>query len=311
MLTFIAKRLLSAIPVLLGISILVFGMAHLAPGDPAAIMLGLDATAESIERLREELGLNDPLPVQYWRFLSGALRGDLGRSMRTNRKVVTEIADRFPNTIKLAAAAMALAVVVGVTAGVISASHHGSVVDSGVMVGAILGVSMPAFWLGLMLMYFFSLQLRWLPVQGMGTWKHMVLPAIVLGSGSAAVLARMTRSGMLEVLRQDYVRTARAKGLAQRVVLYRHALKNALIPVVTIIGLQLGGALGGAVIVESLFAWPGVGRLAITALMSRDFPMMQGIVLYLASGYLLANLVVDLVYGYLDPRIRVAGEPDR
>jgi len=301
---YIAGRLLAAIPVLLGISVFVFFMAHLAPGDPVTIMLGLQADAEQMERLREELGLNDPLPVQYFRFLSGAVRGDLGRSLKSNRLVTQEITDRFPRTIQLAAAGMGLAITIGVIAGVVAAAFHRRLTDTATMILAILGVSVPSFWLGLMLIYLFSVRLRWLPVAGADTWRHLVLPAFSLGVLAAAILARMTRSGVLEVLRQDYVRTARAKGLSERVVLYRHALKNALIPVVTIVGLQFGGLLGGTVIIETLFAWPGLGTLAITSILARDFPMVQGIVLYLALGYVLVNLAVDLTYGYLDPRIR-------
>lgn len=304
MTTYVAKRLLGSIPVLIGVSILVFSMMHFLPGDPVRIMLGLEGDAETVLRLRKELGLDDPLAVQYLRFASRALRGDLGRSLKSNRRVIDEITSRFPATLRLTMCGLGIAVTIGVLAGVIAARYYQSTLDSAVMVLAMIGVSMPGFWLGLMLIFVFAVGLRMFPVAGAATPRHLVLPSISLGMVASAIVARMTRSSMLEVMRQDYVRTARSKGLAERVVLYRHALKNALIPVVTVVGLQFGGLLGGAVIIEQVFAWPGLGTLAVTSLQAKDFPMVQGIVLYLAMGYVLVNLTVDLVYGYLDPRIR-------
>ncbi|MEW6546054.1 MAG: nickel ABC transporter permease [Bacillota bacterium] len=302
--TYLAKRVLGTIPVLVGVSILVFSMLHFVPGDPARIMLGMEAGAEDVARLRKQLGLDDPLAVQYLRFAGGALRGDLGRSLKSNRPVVEEITARFPATLKLAFCSLSIAVSVGVVAGVLAAKHHQSLLDNAVMLGAIVGVSVPGFWLGLMLIFLFAVNLRWFPVAGAATLRHLVLPSLSLGLMASAVVARITRSSVLEVMRQDYIRTARSKGLSERIVMYRHALKNALIPVVTVVGLQFGGLLGGAVIVEQVFAWPGLGTLAVTALQARDFPMVQGIVLYMALGYVLVNLIVDVMYSYLDPRIR-------
>lgn len=304
MTTYIAKRLVSTIPVMLGVSILVFMMLHMTPGDPARLMAGLEADAEQIAAIRETLGLNDPIWVQYGRFLSGALRGDLGRSFKTHRPVTQEVISRFPATLRLALAGMVLAIVIGIVAGVLAANFHDTILDNVVMVGAMLGVSMPGFWFGLMLIILFAVHLRWFPVAGDATLKHLVLPGMALGIRAAAILARMTRSSMLEVMRKDFVRTAHAKGLNTSVVLYKHVLKNSLIPVVTVVGLQFGGLLAGTVIIEQVFAWPGLGTLAITSLMARDFPMVQGIILYIALAYVLINLLVDLTYSVLDPRIR-------
>lgn len=305
-------RLLHGIPVLLGVSLLAFLLIHIVPGDPVEIMLGNpemggagSVPAEDIERLREELGLNDPLVVQFGRFLAGAARGDLGNSIRSNRPVSEELLTRLPKTVLLASVAMVFAVVIGVTAGVIAASNHRRPTDTVATVVAVTGLSIPNFWLGLLLITFFSVRLRWFPVAGSDSWRHVILPAITLGVAAAAALARMTRSGMLEVLSQDYVTTARSKGLTERAVLYRHALRNALIPVVTVLGLQVGALLGGAVIVEVVFAWPGLGQLAVNSVLARDFPVVQGIVLYTAVVYVLINIGVDLLYAYIDPRIRL------
>ncbi len=304
MTTYVLRRLLSALPVLIGVSVLVFGMLHLAPGDPARLIAGDEAEAAVLEEWRERLGLNDPLPTQYWRFISGALRGDLGHSLRTNRPVAREIADRIAPTLQLAAAGMSLAILLGLGSGTIAAVFHRRSLDNVVMVGAMLGVSIPGFWFGLLLIFLFAVTLGWFPSSGAATLRHLVLPTIALGVRAAAILARMTRSSMLEVIRRDFVRTARAKGLNERTVIYRHVLKNSLIPVVTIIGLQFGALLAGTIIIEQVFTWPGLGTLLLHSLNARDYPLVQGIVLYIALGYLAVNLAVDLLYGYLDPRIR-------
>lgn len=306
---FILRRILASVPVLIGVTLAAFLLLQLIPGDPVQVLLfgsemPADVSEEFLEQMREELGLNDPLPVRYGRFLLGALQGDLGDSIKTGRPVVTEVAERLPYTIQLAAAGLGIAVVLGVLLGVLAAARHGTAADTATMVVAVAGVSTPSFWLGLMLMLLFGVRWGWLPVYGSGTWKHLVLPAVTLGFGTAAIIARMTRSGVLEVLRQDYIRTARAKGLAERVVLYRHALKNALIPVVTVIGVQAGALLGGTVIVESVFAWPGLGRLTINAIAARDLPQIQAVVMLVALMYVGVNLFVDLLYSWLDPRIR-------
>lgn len=304
MLVYAIKRLLMAAGVLFGVSILIFLIIRLTPGDPARLMLGDYATAEDVARLRHELGLDRPLPEQYASFAWGAVRGHLGKSLRTGQPVVKEIADRFPATIELTVVGMGLAIAIGVSLGIVAAAHKGSAVDNISMVGAILGVSMPSFWLGLMLILLFSVKLGWLPSMGSGDWRHVLMPAFSLGLLASTVLARTTRSAMLEVLSQDFIRTARSKGLAERVVLYRHALKNALIPVVTIVGVQVASLLGGTVVIEQLFAWPGVGRLAVQAVLQRDYPLVQAVVLYMALACVLVNLLVDLAYGFLDPRIR-------
>jgi ABC-type dipeptide/oligopeptide/nickel transport system permease component len=279
-------------------------MIHLVPGDPVLVMLSEFASAGDQQALREELGLNKPLYVQYWRYASSAVRGDLGRSVRSNRPVISEIASRFPNTVRLAVAALALAVIIGGCIGILSAVRRNTLFDHGAMVAVLFGLSMPGFWLGLMLMIVFALRLQWVPVAGYEGWQYLILPGITLAAAPAAVLARLTRSSMLEVLNQDYCRTARAKGLRHVTVVLKHALKNSLIPVVTVLGLQLGYLLGGAVITETVFAWPGIGRLVVDAILARDFPVVQGTVLVIALGFVIVNLIVDLVYVYLDPRVR-------
>lgn len=304
MFTYALKRLISAIPTVLGVSLVIFAMVHLTPGDPVQVMLDVYASADQVERLRAELGLDRPLPEQYARFLLGALKGDLGNSLKSGRPVGAEMAERLPATLLLALSGMGIAIPLGLFLGVVAAARRDTWVDSLTMVVAMLGVSLPSFWIGIVLIYVFGVQLNLLPVAGASSWKHLILPAITLGTLASSVLARMTRSGMLEVLSSDYIRTARAKGLSAKVVLYRHALKNTLIPVVTIIGVQIGSLLGGTFIIEQLYAWPGVGRLAVGAIQSRDYPMMQGIGLYVAFAYVAVNLAVDLVYGLLDPRIR-------
>jgi peptide/nickel transport system permease protein len=303
---YLVARLVSFVPVIVGVSILVFLMLHLVPGDPVSALVG-DAPlpASELERLREQYGLNDPLYVQYGRFVGNALRGDLGRSLRTKRPVMEEIAEQLPQTIALAVVAMIFAIVLGVVLGVIAATHQHTWIDALSSVVALLSVSMPSFWLGLMLIFVFALGLGWFPATGQGGIERLVLPAITLGWFAAAIIARLVRSSMLEVLRQEYVLTARAKGLRESLVVYRHALRNALIPTVTIVGLQFGTLLGGAVIVETVFARQGLGRLIVGGILQKDFPIVQGAVLITALVYVLANFLVDLVYAALDPRIRM------
>ena len=304
---YIARRVVQTIPVLFGVSVLVFSMLALVPGDPVQLMLSeFQTTPEQISRLRSQLHLDEPLPVQFGRFVWDAVHGDLGTSIRTRRPVTAEIADNFPSTLQLAIAGLLVAGVIGVTLGIIAAASHQSGVQLGAMLLALIGVSMPSFWLGLLLIFAFSLQIRLFPATGGGDLQHLVLPAITLGLGAAAILARLTRSSMLEVLRQEYVTTARAKGLNEWLVLLRHALKNALIPVVTIFGLQFGQLLAGTVVVETVFARPGLGRLIIDGILNKDFPIVQGVVLVVAVSYVLVNLLVDILYAVLDPRIRYA-----
>lgn len=299
------RRLVLAIPVLIGVSLGVFLMAELVPGDPATVLAGETASPEMIERLRNELGLDEPLPLRYAKFLERlVLHGSLGESTRTHREVLVEIMDRLPYTLQLALGAVVLSTIVGVAVGIFAAIHRGDRADYGIMGAAVLGLSIPTFWIAILMVMLFSIQLRWLPVTGAGTVRHLILPVVALSLHSAAVKARITRSSMLEVLGMDYLRTARAKGLRERVVILRHALKNALIPITTLIGLQFGSLLGGAFIIENIFGWPGVGRLAVQAVFNRDFPVVQGTVLFGAAVYFVANLVVDLLYAWFDPRIR-------
>ncbi len=301
---YVIRRLVLVIPTLLGVSIAVFAMVRLIPGDPALAMAGPHATPQYVEQIRRDLRLDDPLHVQYYHFLSALLRGDLGSSTRTRRPVTAELWDKFPNTVELTLASLVIAAALGIPAGIISAARRYSIFDNISMLIALLGVSMPVFWLGLMLMLLFSVHLGWLPSVGRGTLLHLILPALTLGASSMAFVARITRSSMLEVLKQDYVVTARAKGLRERGVVYKHALKNALIPVVTVMGLQLGILLGGAVLTETVFAWPGVGRLMVDSIQARDYPVVQGAVLLLAVSFVLVNLLVDMTYALLDPRIK-------
>ncbi len=301
---FLIRRLLASVVVLLGVSTLIFFMIHLIPGDPAAVMLGVRATPDRVAELRESMGLNEPLLVQYAGFFAGLARGDLGRSFRTNRPVGFEIRVRMWPTIQLALTGIGLALVIGVTSGVLAASRRDTWVESLVMIIAMVGISVPNFVFGMLLILFFSIRLGWLPTMGYGTWQHLVAPTLSLGFLYSAIIARIVRSSMVEILGMDYIRSARAKGLSERVVLYKHALKNGMIPVVTIAGLYLGVLLGGTVVVETLFSWPGLGRLAVESILARDYPMIQGIILVIASGFVIINLIVDLLYGVLDPRIR-------
>ncbi len=300
---YILRRLVLAVPTLVGVTLVVFALIRLVPGDPARLVLGLQASEEEVQRLRVQLGLDQPLPVQYARFLARLLQGDLGRSVVTGEPVLREIGARLPATVQLAVASTVVATLAGVAAGVVSATRQSSWWDYAVMTVALFGISLPVFWLGLMLMLLFSVHLRWLPAGGYGTPAHLVLPTVTLAAFSVAIIARMTRSSLLEVLHQDYVRTAWAKGLSSRAVVLRHALKNALIPVVTVIGLQFGGLLGGAILTETVFAWPGMGRLLVGAIVARDYPVVQGTVLVFAALFTLVNLAVDVLYAYVDPRI--------
>jgi peptide/nickel transport system permease protein len=353
---YIAQRLLLLIPVLIGISIITFAMIRLIPGDPARVMLGEHATPELIEHFKERMGLNDPIYIQYLRYLQSTMRGDLGRAILTNELVATELMQRLPATIELSLGAMFFACVVGITAGVVAAYWHNSFFDLSTMVGALVGISMPVFWLGLLLMYVFGFKLKWLPPSARLTvgvelmtiteayhldrvftgelgakviaffdflshfyvldslltrnltalrdaLRHLILPSFALGTIPMAIIARMTRSSLLEVLGEDYIRTARAKGLREGVVLMKHAMKNAFLPIVTVIGLQTGLLLAGAILTETIFSWPGMGRLVVNRILARDYPSVQGSVLVIALLFVFINLLVDISYAYLDPRI--------
>lgn len=305
MLHYLQVRLLTAIPIVIGLSLAVFMMVHLLPGDAVDVMLTQQgATAEQLERLRDQMGLNDPLYVQYLRFAKGAVQGDLGRSLFSNQPVLTQILEQVPATIKLTLAGMFLALLLGIPLGVLAAVKQLSWIDSLSMLVSLIGVAMPSFWLGLLLIYAFSLKLNIFPAAGTQGWKSLVLPALTLGFHSTGIIARLTRSSMLEVLRHEYVMTARSKGLTERVVILRHTLRNALLPVVTVVGLQFGYLLGGAVIIETVFARQGVGQLVVQAILERDGPLVQGTVLFLSVIFVIANLVVDVSYAILDPRIR-------
>lgn len=300
------RRLFQTIPVMIGVTLAVFLMMHLIPGDPAQIMAGENANEQQVEQMRENLGLNDPLYQQYFRYIGNAVQGDLGTSIRTNRSVTEEIfTSRFWITVQLALIGTALAVILGLVAGIVSATKKYTFTDVSIMITALFGLSMPNFWLGIMLIYFFSVNLGWFPVVGWGSWENMVLPAITLGTGGAAIIARMTRSSMLEVINQDYIRTAYAKGVSDKFVIYKHALRNALIPVVTVVGLQFGGLLGGAVITESVFAINGLGRLVVDSIRMRDFPMVQGTILVCAVLFVLVNFLVDISYRFINKRIEL------
>lgn len=301
---YVLKRILLLIPVLLGVSLLVFAIMSLTPGDPAQLILGENAPKEAVLKLREEIGLNDPFFMQYFRFVKNAIMGDFGRSYTTGREVFGEIFARFPNTLILAVIGIIISVCIGIPIGIISATRQYSFLDSFSMVIALLGVSMPVFWLGLMLILTFSVKLGWLPSGGFDGLKSIILPAVTLGVGSAAIITRMTRSSMLEVIRQDYIRTARAKGVAEKVVINKHALKNALIPIITVVGLQFGHLLGGAVLTESVYSWPGVGRLMVDAIRQKDTPTVLAAVVFLAAAFSVVNLLVDILYAYVDPRIK-------
>jgi peptide/nickel transport system permease protein len=304
MINYIIRRILMLIPVLLGVSFLTFAIAEVTPGDPVVIMLGNRATPERVEALREELHLNDPFLQRYARFVWNAIQGDLGRSIRGQTPVIDEIMDRLPSTLELTIAAVLFSTLIGIPVGVIAAQNRGKLVDNFAMVFALVGLSIPNFWLAIILIIIFGIQLKWVSVTGGEGIKDLILPAFTLGLSPLAVIARLTRSSVLEVIEEDFVRTAKGKGLKDVVVQYRHVLRNALIPVVTYLGMLFAGLLGGTVFIESVFARPGLGRFAINAISARDFPQVQGLVLFIATFYVVINLIVDLLYGVIDPRIR-------
>jgi ABC-type dipeptide/oligopeptide/nickel transport system permease component len=301
---YVARRLVQSLVVLLGISVVVFVILHLT-GDPTVLMLPPDVTAEEVARFRKAMGFDDPLPVQYWRFLRGVLHGNFGNSLRHDEPALGLVFERMPATLELTAVALGVALLLAIPAGIVSAVFRNTALDYVSTVVALIGQAMPTFWLGIMLILVFAVGFQVLPSSGRGGLANLVLPAITLGLFTTARTMRLTRSALLEVLGQDYVRTARAKGVAERGVVWKHALRNASIPVITIVGLELGTLLGGAVITETIFAWPGVGRLSVQAIYNRDYPLVQASVFVLASIFVLVNLAVDLVYTYLDPRIRL------
>ncbi|MGH7268381.1 MAG: ABC transporter permease [Candidatus Rokuibacteriota bacterium] len=307
MLTFVLRRLLLAVPVLLGVIFVVMLTIELIPGDAVALMLGEYATKEAVEKLRDFLGLDKPLLVRYVQYLGKLLTGDLGRSIQQNRPVWDELAEAWPATVQLTIAALVLAGLVGVAAGIVSAVWPNSLFDALARLGSLFGLSMPVFWTGLVLIVVFAFWLPWFPVGGTGSPAHLVLPAVTLALPSIAMIARMTRSSVLEVLREDYVRTARAKGVREQLVVAKHALRNAFIPILTLVGLQAGQLMGGAVLTETVFAWPGLGRLMVKAIFARDYVLLQGAVLVFALAFVVVNLIVDLSYGALDPRISRQG----
>jgi peptide/nickel transport system permease protein len=300
----IVRTLLLSLITLFGVSVLIFLMLRILPGDPARVLAGLDASAEQVDRIRTELGLDEPLLSQYWTFISGVLQGDLGTSARTSRPVTLEIMARMPATLTLAVVATLIGSVVGVSAGVIAAVRRNSVIDHVISSVAMMGVSMPVYWLGLLLILLFAVTLGWLPAAGAEGPLSIVLPAATLGAFSTALVSRMTRASMLEVLGQDYIRTAQAKGAPPRTVIIRHGLRNAFIPVLTVISLQFGALLGGAVLTETVFGWPGIGRLLVDSISARDFAVVQGLVLVYALLFVLLNVFVDVLYVVVDPRIR-------
>lgn len=302
---FLIRRLLQALPVLFGVSVGVFMMIHLVPGDPAELIAGQYATPEDVRNIRESLGLDRPLAVQYGNFVRKALTGDFGRSFRTGRSVSEEIGGRYVNTLILGAVAMLFAAIAGMFSGVLSAVRRRSLSDHLALLLSTLAVSTPTFFLGLLLMLVFAVWLSWLPLAGFDSWQHIVLPALTLGAASAAVVSRIMRASLLDVLDNAYVRTARAKGLREPVVIWRHAVRNAVLPVITVAGLQLGYLLGGAVVVETVFAWPGIGRLLVQSILARDFPVVQASVLIVAVTFIAVNILTDLLCGLLDPRVSV------
>lgn len=305
MLMFILRRLFQTIPVIIGVTFVVFFIMQLVPGDPAVLLAGEGASKEAIEAIRQQLGLNRPLYVQYFDYLMNLAKGDFGVSLKNSQPVLDEILVRLPITLELALFSILITIVLGMGAGIISAVKPYSMQDVGVMLVALIGISLPSFWFGLMLMYFFSVKLQILPVAGWDSLLHVILPALTLGAGGAAIVARMTRSSMLDVIRQDYIRTARAKGLRERLIIYKHALRNALIPVITVVGLQFGALLGGTVLVESIFAINGLGRMIVDAIRMRDLPMVQGGVLFASLIFVIVNLFVDVFYRFFNKRIEL------
>jgi ABC-type dipeptide/oligopeptide/nickel transport system permease component len=305
MLRYLVRRLLLTLPVLLGVATLVFALIHLVPGDPAQSMLGDSAPPEDVARLRQSLGLDEPLLTQYRSFLAGIARGDLGKSFRYNTPVTAEIQSRLLRTLQLAMAAMGLAILFAIPLGIVAAVWRGTGIDHAAMTVSLVGISMPNFWLGPLLAILFAVTLGWLPVAGTGSAAHLVLPAVTLGAALSAILARMTRASVLEELRELYVLSARARGVSRFRAVVRHAFRNSLIPIVTIVGLQFGAVLTGTIITETIFAWPGVGRLLIQAINFRDYPLIQGCILFISFTYVMMNLLTDITYGLLDPRIRL------
>ncbi|MCL4534212.1 MAG: ABC transporter permease [Chloroflexi bacterium] len=301
---YIIRRLGLSIFVLFGVTIVVFSLLHLAPGDPAQLMLPDGAPEADIQNMRRALGLDQPLPTQYWLFVSNAVRGDLGRSLYYKQPALGIILEMLPATIQLTAAALVFALLIAIPMGILSAVQRDRLPDYLAMFVATVGQATPVYWLGLMLILVFAVQLRWLPSSGRDTWQSIILPAIALGAPQMALVTRLVRSGMLDILGEDYIRTARSKGLTERMVIYGHALKNILIPLVTVVGIQLGYLLGGAVITETIFAWPGVGRVLVTAILARDYPLVQAATLLVSVFFVAINLVLDVVYVYIDPRIR-------
>ena len=305
MIQYLFNRLLQAIPVLLGVIIITFVLMYIIPGDPVVSMVGERYSEETVQQLRQKLHLDDPLPLQFLRYVGNVLQGNFGNSFITGEPVAALIIEKFPNTMMLAITAMFFAILIGLTAGIMSSVHPGSFMDRGIMVLALAGISAPVFWVGLILVLVVGVMLQWLPPTGFGGIEYLILPALTLGLRSAAYLARLTRATMLDVLSHDYIRTARSKGLPEWKVFIKHAFPNTLIPVITIIGTDFGSYLSGAVLTESIFGWPGIGRLALEAIMKRDFPVIQGTVLFMAIMFVLMNVLVDLLYGVVDPRIRL------
>jgi len=301
--TFILRRLLLAIPTLFGVLVVAFLLLYIAPGDPVMAMVGERADEETITRLRRELRLDDPLPVRFGHYVGNVVRGDLGESYITGRPIVRDIRERFPKTLQLAGAAMLLAATIGVTIGILSARRPGGVIDRFGLGLAYLGISFPVFWVGLLLILLFAVTLHWLPPSGSGGLRYLILPAVALGMRSIAFLARMTRSAMLDALGSDFVRTARAKGLPERTVVVRHALRNAAIPIITVLGLDFGSYLTGSILTETIFSWPGIGRYVVNAISRRDLPAIQGAVLFLSTIFVLVNLLTDIAYAKADPRV--------
>ncbi|WP_010278202.1 nickel ABC transporter permease [Paenibacillus senegalensis] len=308
MLLYIWKRLASGLLVLFGVSVLSFSLIHLIPGDPVRLMLGEQVTQEQVEQMREELGLNRPVPHQYIDYMAGVIQGDFGTSLKSDRPVLQEIMERFPATIKLAVSGIAIAIVLGVAMGVLAAKYKDTFIDTAFKFLTSLGVSLPSFWLGILMIMFFAVYLKWFPIAGGTGLDDLVLPALTLGILVSATIARMTRSGMVEVMSNEYIRTARAKGLSETTVLFKHAFRNVMIPIVTFIGLQAASLMGGAVIIEKVFSWSGIGTLAINAISQRDFPMLQGVVLFMGIVYVVINIIVDIVYSVIDPRVDVRAE---
>ncbi len=308
MIRFVIQRILSGCIVILGLSVLSFLLVHLVPGDPVQIMLGIHAAPELVLELRNQLGLNQPLLFQYGHYLSDLLQGDLGHSIKTGRPVLVEIAERFPETAKLAVSALFIAIAFGILTGTLAARFKGSIIDTLFTGFSTMGVSVPSFWLGILLVMLFSVYLKWFPIANGTGFKDMILPAVTLGVVASTMIGRLTRNGMVEALSNEYIRTARAKGLDERTVLFRHALRNVLIPVITVIGLQLASLIGGTVIIEQVFNWPGLGTLAIGAILSRDFPLIQGTILFMGVVYVVINIIVDILYHAVDPRVEFSAK---